>query len=85
MINLVHVFKIPPETITAKGYTAATWKHHEFWNGRLKLIQIDRECFLVLQDGEADQNGQIREFARTNVTDMNSIQTSLDSSRYFSV
>jgi len=81
IINLVHVFKIPPRR-TAKGHYAADWENCEIWSGRCKVIGKGQICEVILEDTDS---GDVFATCRVS-TDENgptAIEKVVDSSRYF--
>ncbi|KAJ4726907.1 Adaptin ear-binding coat-associated protein 1 [Melia azedarach] len=81
VVREVSVYKIPPRT-TSGGYKCGEWlQSHKIWSGRLRVVSCKDRCEIRLED---PNSGEL--FAACFVYPgqrENSVETVLDSSRYF--
>ncbi|PIA45419.1 hypothetical protein AQUCO_01700750v1 [Aquilegia coerulea] len=81
VVREVSVFKIPPRS-TSEGYKCGEWlQSDKIWSGRLRVVSCKERCEIRLED---PNSGEL--FAACFVLPgqrENSVETVLDSSRYF--
>ncbi|XP_077250749.1 uncharacterized protein At1g03900-like [Tasmannia lanceolata] len=81
VVREVYVYKIPPRT-TSGGYKCGEWlQSDKIWSGRLRVVSCKDRCEIRLED---PNSGEL--FAACFVLPgqrENSVETVLDSSRYF--
>lgn len=81
VVREVYVYKIPPRS-TSGGYKCGEWlQSDKIWSGRLRVVSCKERCEIRLED---PNSGEL--FAACFVLPgqrENSVETVLDSSRYF--
>ncbi|XP_047329404.1 uncharacterized protein At1g03900-like [Impatiens glandulifera] len=81
VVREVSVFKIPPRS-SSGGYKCGQWlQSNKIWSGRLRVVSCKQRCEIRLED---PNSGEL--FATCLVypgTRDSSVETTLDSSRYF--
>jgi len=81
VVREVSVYKIPPRT-TSGGYKCGEWlQSDKIWSGRLRVVSCKDRCEIRLED---PNSGELFAACFINPGQRdNSVETVLDSSRYF--